>query len=561
MKNVTGNKHLVLKTAIVVLVAVIGISLGYVGVGWINSYNVEKVYFDKGEYDLYEGQTVDVTAKTDPFGAKVAYSSNNENVAAVSGNGRITALSQGEAVITAFHKKSGKRATVRVVVMRSKLILNLTVSALDLDVGETYKLQTVSSFSGSEEKPQLKFRSEDTSVAEVSDDGEISAVGRGETTVVVYNEEYGVSKEVSVKVRPLLEKLSFAEGFAEIAVGERYVPQLELFPDGVRDTQVELKTSNDLVAAIVGDGVVGKASGDAFVTATNKSSGKSTTMLVRVVRPAASVRVDKTAVSLYEDQYAEVNAEVFPENADNTDVLWTSSDEGVAKVNVVAKGKARIEGVSEGKCTVRAASADTPGVYAEIEVTVSKRQVTKPPQQTENISKETYINGILVVNKTYGLPKNYNEGGGLTAETAAAFEEMKKAAAKDGISLRIASGYRSYNHQKRLFEGYLTRRGQSREYVETYSARPGHSEHQAGVAIDVNMASDAFLGTPAQKWLDKHCVEYGFIIRYPEGKQQYTGFKYEPWHVRYLGKENAEKVSSSGLCLEEYLGITSEYAD
>ena len=100
----------------------------------------------------------------------------------------------------------------------------------------------------------------------------------------------------------------------------------------------------------------------------------------------------------------------------------------------------------------------------------------------------------------------------------------------------------------------------------SFSARPGFSEHQTGLAIDVNEISDAFIGTPEAIWLEEHCVEYGFIIRYPQGKQGVTGYKYEPWHIRYVGKDNAKRIHDAAvaagdpyLTLEEYFGITSAY--
>ena len=167
----------------------------------------------------------------------------------------------------------------------------------------------------------------------------------------------------------------------------------------------------------------------------------------------------------------------------------------------------------------------------------------------------TYVDGILVVNKSYALPENY--GNGLTAETQKAFNNMQAAAWNDGISLWICSGFRSYSYQSQLYWSYVNRDGQWA--ADTYSARPGHSEHQTGLAIDINDASSNFNGTPAAKWIAAHCTEYGFIIRYPYGKQDKTGFMYEPWHVRYVGKDLAKKITASGLCLEEYLGIDSYY--
>jgi len=168
----------------------------------------------------------------------------------------------------------------------------------------------------------------------------------------------------------------------------------------------------------------------------------------------------------------------------------------------------------------------------------------------------TYIGGILIANKTYQLPSSYAPGG-LTDECYSAFQRMKSAAAEDGISLRIVSGYRSYSTQYAIYWRYVGNDGM--EEADTYSARPGHSEHQSGLAMDLNSLSGRFADTAEGKWLAAHCHEYGFIIRYPRGKQEITGYIYEPWHVRYLGVDVATSVYESGLCLEEYLGITSEY--
>ena len=168
----------------------------------------------------------------------------------------------------------------------------------------------------------------------------------------------------------------------------------------------------------------------------------------------------------------------------------------------------------------------------------------------------TYVNGILIANKTYALPSTYAPGG-LTSEFNTAFTKMQTAAKKDGMSLSVCSGYRSYSYQAQLYNNYVARDGKAA--ADTYSARPGHSEHQTGLAADINYAGDWFNTTPEAKWLAAHCHEYGFIIRYPYGKDDITGYKYEGWHIRYLGEENAKLVHDSGLTLEEYLGIDSKY--
>ena len=163
----------------------------------------------------------------------------------------------------------------------------------------------------------------------------------------------------------------------------------------------------------------------------------------------------------------------------------------------------------------------------------------------------------LIANKTYALPASYAPGD-LTAECAAAFRTMQNAAANSGIDLYIVSGYRSYSTQKSIYNRYVSRDG--RAEADTYSARPGHSEHQSGLAMDLNSLYASFAYTAEGKWLAANAYKYGFIIRYPKSKQSVTGYIYEPWHVRYLGKELAADVYKSGLCLEEYFGITSAYS-
>lgn len=170
----------------------------------------------------------------------------------------------------------------------------------------------------------------------------------------------------------------------------------------------------------------------------------------------------------------------------------------------------------------------------------------------------TYVNDILIVNKTYSLPKDYDPGT-LNKEALDAYNIMKEAALKDNIKLWIASGYRSYDTQDELYNDYVKIDG--KEKADTYSARPGYSEHQTGLAMDLNIVDSSFEGTPEAIWLENNSYKYGFIIRYPKGKEDITGYKYEPWHVRYLGIDLAKSVYDSGLTLEEYLNIDSKYSE
>lgn len=193
-------------------------------------------------------------------------------------------------------------------------------------------------------------------------------------------------------------------------------------------------------------------------------------------------------------------------------------------------------------------SSSRPGAGAEL----SDARPADAAQETA----PTYIGGILVVNKTYSLPADYNPGVDSTAK--AALDTMFADAKDEGVSLYVVSGFRSYQRQSTIYNQYVKRDGQ--EAADRYSARPGHSEHQSGLAFDLNDLSESFGRTKEGIWLRENCWKYGFIIRYPEDKESITGYMYEPWHVRYIGNDSAKAVYESGLCLEEYLGITSQYS-
>lgn len=173
----------------------------------------------------------------------------------------------------------------------------------------------------------------------------------------------------------------------------------------------------------------------------------------------------------------------------------------------------------------------------------------------------TYVDGVLIVNKTYSIPKDYPQQS-MTTEARAAVDTMIQAAAAEGLTLVGRTDYRSYSFQAALYNKYVARDGQAA--ADRYSARPGHSEHHSGLAIDLNSLETSFGETPEGIWLAAHCAEYGFIIRYPQGKEHITGYMYEPWHVRYVGTELAQELylgDGQFLTLEEYFGITSSYQE
>ncbi|MBO5783456.1 MAG: D-alanyl-D-alanine carboxypeptidase family protein [Clostridia bacterium] len=251
-----------------------------------------------------------------------------------------------------------------------------------------------------------------------------------------------------------------------------------------------------------------------------------------------------------EDQV--ITFSVLPEDAFVDSFTWTSSDESVATVSE----DGRVHAVGEGKCTLRLTLSN--GIYTEATVTVSEVPYFAPAIAFDENDGCTYIDGILIANKTYALPAGYAPGG-ILPTVMEAWNAMVAAAKKDGISLWIISGYRSYDTQEAIYNRYVNDNGQ--EEADTYSARPGHSEHQTGLAFDINQISYSFGETAAGKWVAENAARYGFIIRYPESKQHITGYIYEPWHLRYLGTELAMDVYESGLCLEEYLNIDSAYRE
>ncbi len=142
--------------------------------------------------------------------------------------------------------------------------------------------------------------------------------------------------------------------------------------------------------------------------------------------------------------------------------------------------------------------------------------------------------------------------GELESTAAEAFKQMVEAARAEGLSLRAVSPYRTWAIQNLFYTGYARNAGTAE--ADTYSARPGHSEHQTGLAVDINVASISahFENTAEYAWLQNNCWKYGFILRYLPDKQYLTGYVYEPWHYRYVGTEYAKDIMDSGITFEEW---------
>lgn len=199
-------------------------------------------------------------------------------------------------------------------------------------------------------------------------------------------------------------------------------------------------------------------------------------------------------------------------------------------------------------------------------------QETKQQQLAEKFAKEKEEYYLLLANAENPLPQDWSiqteevqNGYEMDKRAAPAMREMIQAAKEDGVELMLCSAYRSVEKQQQLFDrsqqAYMAQ-GMSEEeaYAKTATetAIPGTSEHQTGLAADIvtptyQMLDAGFADTPAGQWLSEHAAEYGFVLRYPQDKQEVTGIIYESWHYRFVGKTHAKLMKESGLCLEEYL--------
>ena len=326
--------------------------------------------------------------------------------------------------------------------------------------------------------------------------------------------------------------------------------ETQIFPVNATNRNIKYSVEDENIAVVSEDGVItSKAKGNTKITITIEDEKISKEILLKVNEIASGIKLSKNSISLYEGGTTTIKATVEPEDAFNKELLWTSSDEKIAKVD----NQGKITAISEGSCKIKVSTKEEPIVSVELPVKVTKKATNYSSMYGEDkdVSEPTYIKGILIVNKKYRLPSTYNPGTNQVALNA--FNNMKADALKSGINLFILSGFRSYQSQVYLYDSYVRRYGAS--VADTFSARPGYSEHQTGLTFDVNSVEDSFAYTPAGKYLASNCHKFGFIIRYPKGKERITGYQYEPWHIRYVGVDVATSIYNSGLCLEEYLGI------
>lgn len=183
-----------------------------------------------------------------------------------------------------------------------------------------------------------------------------------------------------------------------------------------------------------------------------------------------------------------------------------------------------------------------------------------PNATPETVTNPTLIKGIMVVNKKHPLPATFAPGDDPTA--AAAARQLIADGQAQGLDIsNNMSSFRSYETQAGLYNNYVAQSGQ--EQADTFSARPGYSEHQSGLAFDLIDSAGALLGSEgssatsqqAAKWVEENAHKYGFIVRYKPGFESVTGYQAEPWHLRYVGIEVATEIQSKNIPLEQYLNV------
>ena len=246
---------------------------------------------------------------------------------------------------------------------------------------------------------------------------------------------------------------------------------------------------------------------------------------------------------------AAVMALIFGGVAAGTFLFSAAYDAGVLSAAASRVSTSASSCVPVRPASVSAASSDAPQSLASSGVTSGSRE-----------------HDLVLVNPDNSVPSWYKPdltdsfGVKMDRSVEQPFADMRTDASKDGVSLWISSAYRDDALQSSLFQREVE---QYTKTCPTYSeaaaaaarsvAKPGYSEHATGLALDLNGVKDNFDTTAASRWLDSHAQDYGFVLRYPKNKQSVTKIKYEPWHYRYVGIENAKAMKKAGLCLEEYL--------
>lgn len=297
-----------------------------------------------------------------------------------------------------------------------------------------------------------------------------------------------------------------------------------------------------------------------------------------------------TQIELNVGETTRLDCSTLPENmsVEYTQIEWLSTDNSIATVD----SSGNVTAIENGICTVSATSVNDPNVTLKFTITVkgnvknsiksttivfqTKPQATTSETETytettpnSNViqinepveeNQTTFINGILLVNDSHPLPHDYapskemvSGSFGLYSYVQEAFDTMSNDASLEGLSLSINCGYVPYTIQYEKFENSKMVYGI--EYTDTILDQASYSESQTGLSILLNSADETFNDTPEARWIAENCHRYGFIVRYPEGKENLTYKNYRSFQIRYVGIGIATEMFNQGICLEEYLGV------
>ena len=205
-------------------------------------------------------------------------------------------------------------------------------------------------------------------------------------------------------------------------------------------------------------------------------------------------------------------------------------------------------------------SLDDSDIVTRVNLNLDKEIYTDTVQATNLntnyvlVNKFNYLGSDYIPNNLELLDNSYAKSGiYLVKEAKDMLEKLIAAAKEDGLNIRVTSAYRSYSYQVNLYNNYVKTDGE--KLADTYSARPGYSEHQTGLVVDVTRSFDNFNNfenTEEYKWMLEHASDYGFILRYPKDKEEITTYTFEAWHYRYVGVDLAKKIKESNLTFDEY---------
>lgn len=210
---------------------------------------------------------------------------------------------------------------------------------------------------------------------------------------------------------------------------------------------------------------------------------------------------------------------------------------------------AKLDGTFENRAAVTGNGSVSISRFLSLKDNGTEFEPTVIKPKVRQVDGAYYFGEILIVNRQYPLPADYP----IEELNADAYASLMQMRVDSGYPMTIMSGYRSYQYQITTYNHWKNLYGQAS--ADKISAPPGASEHQSGLAIDISYLSTAYDNTAEGEWIAENAHKYGFIVRFPKDQDAYTGYSYEPWHIRYLGVELATMVYESGMSLEEFVGL------